>query len=126
MRAEAVRTRDATKLDLRPDVSYSIHWKPIEVPAEAVAARMSPEQVRPAVISWVKSLEKAPTSGPDQPVEVDNGEMDAYLKLGWRFVSIVNSHKAIVRWERGGTPPHPSTSNFVLDENTKTGVASHQ
>src|SRR5216117_216315 len=53
MRAEAIRTRDATKLNLRPDVSYSIHLKPIEIPAEAVAARMTPEQVRPAVISWV-------------------------------------------------------------------------
>ena len=126
MRAEAVRIRDATKLDLRPGVSYSIHLKPIEVSPEAVAARMTPEQVRPAVISWVKSLEPSTANAPDQPVDVDNGEMDAYLKLGWRFVSIVNSHKAIVRWERAGTPPHPPTSNFVLDESTKAGVSSQQ
>jgi hypothetical protein len=66
---------------------------------------MTPEQIRPAVISWVKFLEPAAANAPDQPVDVDNGEVDAYLKLGWRFVSIVNSHKAIVRWEREGTPP---------------------
>src|SRR2546426_9973815 len=126
MRAEALRIRDATKLDLRPEVSYSIHLKPPEAAPEAVAARMTPEQVRPAVISWVKSLETTAANGPDQPVDVDNGEMDAYLKLGWRFVSIVNSHKAIVRWERAGPPPHPPTSNFVLDESTKAGVSSQQ
>jgi hypothetical protein len=87
---------------------------------------MTPEQMRPAIISWIKSLETAPGNGPDQPVDADNGEMDAYLKLGRRFVSIVNSHKAIVRWERAGPPPHPTSSDFVLDENTKTGVASQQ
>ena len=79
-------------------------------------ARMAPEQIRLAVISWVKPLEpRAPSNTPDPVVDEDNGEMDAYLKLGWRFVSIVNSHKAIVRWERGGSPPSLTSSTFVLD-----------
>jgi hypothetical protein len=51
--------------------------------------------------------------------------MDAYLKLGWRFVSIVNTHKAIVRWERAGPPLHPTT-NFVLDEHTNARVTSQK
>ncbi|OLD04627.1 MAG: hypothetical protein AUJ07_03755 [Crenarchaeota archaeon 13_1_40CM_3_53_5] len=66
----------------QPGTQASINWKPIEGPSESVAARMTPEQIRPAVISWVESLEpRAPSNAPDQVVDVDNGELDSYLKL---------------------------------------------
>ena len=45
---------------------------------------------------WVKSLEATPTDAPDRVVDVDDGELDNFTKLGWRFVSIVNARS----WSR--------------------------
>ena len=59
-------------------------------------------------------------------VDVDDGELDNFTKLGWRFVSIVNARKAVVRWERKSDPVYPITPHPILDEDSKTGVASHQ
>jgi len=75
---------------------------------------------------WVKSLEATPTDAPDRVVDVDDGELDNFTKLGWRFVSIVNARKAVVRWERKSDPVYPITPHPILDEDSKTGVASHQ
>src|SRR2546428_7249158 len=78
---------------------------------------MTPEQIRPAVISWVKSLEpRAPSNAPDQVVDVDNGELDSYLKPGWRFVSIVNAKKVAVRWEARSEPCYPVTPANTVAE----------
>ena len=75
---------------------------------------------------WVKSLEATPTDAPDRVVDADDGELDNFTKLGWRFVSIVNARKAVVRWERKSDPVYPITPHPILDEDSKTGVASHQ
>ena len=75
---------------------------------------------------WVKSREATPTDAPDRVVDVDDGELDNFTKLGWRFVSIVNARKAVVRWERKSDPVYPITPHPILDEDSKTGVASHQ
>ena len=53
---------------------------------DAVVARMTPEQIRPAVISWVKSLEAATTDAPDRVVNVDDEELDRFANLGWEIL----------------------------------------
>jgi hypothetical protein len=94
---------------------------------EDVAAHMTSDQIRPAVIAWVKSLEApAPANSPDQVVDVDSGELDTYLKLGWRFVSIVNAKKAVVRWESKQTPIYPTVARDILDENSSFEVGGKQ
>ena len=87
---------------------------------------MTPEQIRPAVISWVKSPEATPTDAPDWVVDVDDGELDRFTKLGWRFVSIVNARKAVVRWERKSDPVNPITPDSILDEDVKLGLSERQ
>ena len=87
---------------------------------------MTHEQIRPAVTSWVKSPEATPTDAPDWVVDVEDGELDRFTKLGWRFVSIVNARKAVVRWERKSDPVYPITPDSILDEDSKTGVANQQ
>jgi len=47
---------------------------------------MTPEQIRPAVISWVKSLEAATTDAPDRVVNVDDEELDRFANLGWEIL----------------------------------------
>ena len=57
----------------------------INIPRNSSGAH-DPEQIQPAVISWLKSLEEpASSNAPDVVVQLDNGELDRYLKLGWRF-----------------------------------------
>ena len=53
---------------------------------DAVVARMTPEQIRPAIISGVKSLEAAPTDAPDRIVDVDDEELDRFTNLGWEIL----------------------------------------
>jgi hypothetical protein len=93
---------------------------------DAVVARMTHEQIRPAVISWVKSPEATPIDAPDWVVDVDDGELDRFTKLGWRFVSIVNARKAVVRWERKSDPVNPITPDSILDEDAKLGLSERQ
>jgi len=57
---------------------------------------------------------------------VGDGELDRLIKLGWRFVSIVNARKAVVRWERKSDPVNPITRDSILGEDSKTGVANQQ
>lgn len=115
LRTKTFGTPSAAHIDFQPGTKAAYSAYPLRIRPEAVVARMTPEQIRPAVISWVKSLEAAPANSPDQVVDVDSGELDRFLKLGWRFVSIVNAKKAVVRWESGGDPLHPATSNAILD-----------
>jgi hypothetical protein len=87
---------------------------------------MTPEQIRPTVISWVKSLEATLTDAPDWVVDVDDGELDRFTKLGWRLVSIVNARNTVVRWERKSDPVNPITPDSIMGEDSKTGVANQQ
>ena len=93
---------------------------------DAVVARMTHEQIRPAVISWVKSPEATPTDAPDWEVDVDDGELDRFTKLGWRFVSIVNARKAVVRWEWKSDSVNLLTPDSILDEDAKLGLSERQ
>jgi site-specific recombinase XerD len=114
-----------TEARMRMPPMSTIHPMVKILEPEKVAAHMTPEQIRPAVMAWVKSLEApGPANSPDQVVDVDSGELDTYLKLGWRFVSIVNAKKAVVRWESKQTPIYPAVSNGILDENTAFGVGT--
>jgi hypothetical protein len=38
--------------------------------------------------------------------------------------SIINARKAVVRWERKSDPVYPIAPDSILDEDSKTGVAS--
>ncbi len=47
---------------------------------------MTPEQIRPAIISGVKSLEAAPTDSSDRILDVDDEELDRFTNLGWEIL----------------------------------------
>jgi site-specific recombinase XerD len=67
-RNEALATGNYPHVDPGPRAPpVKIHIGPV-ITRDMIVARMTPEQIRPAIISWVKSLETAPANGPDQPV----------------------------------------------------------
>ncbi len=70
------------------------------------------EVLFPSVISLAKfhGNTKEPQNKPNKAVDMDNGDVSTYLRVGWRSVLIVNSHKETVRSERGGTRPIPPLS----------------
>jgi len=59
---------------------------------------MPANELRPAVISMVKSIVRTTyfqTRGPSDR----GGRIGKYLSGGWMFVSVVNSRHVVVRWE---------------------------
>ena len=64
LRNEALATRSVPPAEFYPGAPpVQLHTFPI-IRADEVVARMTPEEIRPAVISWVKSLEAAPANAP--------------------------------------------------------------